>query len=71
LSEDVTRRLQGLVGEWDMEAFGGHASVRFEWLSGETFLVQRWEIPEAPEAPDGSGWELDFPLVYRKVAEAS
>ena len=28
------------------------ARVTFEWLPGERFLVQRWEVP-IPEAPDG------------------
>ena len=46
------------LGEWTVEAaFHGAppaegARVTFEWLAGETFLVQRWEIP-VPEAPDG------------------
>jgi hypothetical protein len=25
---------------------------QFEWLPGERFLIQRWEVP-VPEAPDG------------------
>jgi hypothetical protein len=28
------------------------ARVTFEWLPGERFLIQRWEVP-TPEAPDG------------------
>jgi hypothetical protein len=28
------------------------AHVRFDWLAGERFLIQRWEVP-IPEAPDG------------------
>ena len=28
------------------------ARVTFEWMPGERFLVQRWQIP-VPEAPDG------------------
>jgi hypothetical protein len=28
------------------------ARVSFEWLPGERFLIQRWEVP-IPEAPDG------------------
>ncbi|MGH2992653.1 MAG: hypothetical protein ACRDL1_03860 [Solirubrobacterales bacterium] len=38
----------------------------FEWLPGERFLVQHWEVPH-PDAPDGiaiigfdRGRELDF-----------
>lgn len=51
--------LQPLVGEWKMQAVFDEmppsdvdARVRFDWLPGERFLVQRWEIP-IPEAPDG------------------
>ncbi len=52
-------RLAPFVGEWsilagfedDPPADVG-ARVRFEWLPGERFLIQRWEIP-VPEAPDG------------------
>ncbi|MCA1708300.1 MAG: hypothetical protein LC808_35495, partial [Actinobacteria bacterium] len=47
------------VGEWSMVArfenmpsAGGDASVVFEWLPGEQFLVERWAI-SVPEAPDG------------------
>ena len=50
--ENRLKRLEPFVGEWDLEAFGGHARVTFEWLSGQTFLVERWEVP-VPEAPDG------------------
>jgi hypothetical protein len=28
------------------------ARVTFEWMPGERFLIQRWEVP-IPEAPDG------------------
>jgi hypothetical protein len=52
-------RLAVLVGEWSMvPEFEGQppvdegAPVVFEWMAGERFLVQRWEIP-VPEAPDG------------------
>jgi hypothetical protein len=51
--------LAALVGDWKLlAAFGGMpaadigARVGFEWLPGEQFLVQRWEVP-VPEAPDG------------------
>jgi hypothetical protein len=47
------------VGEWKILAtFGDEppadigAWVTFEWLPGETFLIERWEVP-IPEAPDG------------------
>jgi hypothetical protein len=51
--------LDVLVGEWSIEArFPGappsdlRGRVVFEWMSGERFLIQRWEVP-IPEAPDG------------------
>jgi hypothetical protein len=51
--------LEPFVGEWSLlAAFGDEAPVdigawvSFEWLPGERFLVQRWEVP-VPEAPDG------------------
>jgi hypothetical protein len=51
--------LEPFVGEWGIVAafkdiapadIGAH--VTFEWLPGERFLVQRWQVP-VPEAPDG------------------
>lgn len=55
--------LEPLVGEWKLTAVFEHlppadaeedagARVRFEWLTGKRFLIERWEIP-IPEAPDG------------------
>lgn len=51
--------LKPFVGEWRMSAAFDDgppadvgARVVFEWLPGERFLVQRWEVP-IPEAPDG------------------
>ena len=51
--------LDELIGEWSMEAvFPGappsdaRGRVAFEWMSGDKFVIQRWEIP-IPEAPDG------------------
>ncbi len=51
--------LEVLVGEWSIEArFPGappsdlRGRVAFEWMSGDRFLIQRWEVP-IPEAPDG------------------
>jgi hypothetical protein len=56
--------LAPLIGEWSLDArFPGAPSTPpapaepaartlFEWMSGERFLVQRWEIPD-PAAPDG------------------
>jgi hypothetical protein len=59
-TEDLaSRRLAALIGEWGMKAkFDDIASpavgarVVFEWLPGERFLIERWEVP-VPEAPDG------------------
>ena len=36
----------------DAPATDAGASVVFEWLPGERFLIERWEVP-LPEAPDG------------------
>ena len=51
--------LDVLIGEWSMEArFPGAAPsdtrgrVVFEWMTGDKFVIQRWEVP-IPEAPDG------------------
>jgi hypothetical protein len=58
-SGDSLKALEPFVGEWSLAAAfkdvppaGAGARVSFEWLPGERFLVQRWEIP-VPEAPDG------------------
>jgi hypothetical protein len=58
--------LAALVGEWTMrpqaEWMPEHAPgarVVFEWMPGELFLVQRWEVP-VDVAPDGLavlGWD--------------
>src|SRR5919106_1892107 len=48
-------QLEPLVGEWKLEAsFPGAppGHVVFEWMTGNEFLIQRWEVP-VPEAPDG------------------
>jgi hypothetical protein len=51
--------LDVLIGEWSMEArFPGappsdlRGRVVFEWMTGDKFVIQRWEIP-IPDAPDG------------------
>jgi hypothetical protein len=60
-SQDSLAALEPLVGEWtmavDMEGMPPTegdigARVGFDWLPGERFLVERWEVP-IPEAPDG------------------
>jgi hypothetical protein len=60
--------LEPFIGEWTMEVDipgapppdpGTTAGCTFEWMQGEHFLVQRWEI-SVPEAPDGIaiiGWD--------------
>ena len=51
-------RLERFIGEWTMHlTFPGAPPVSggrvvFEWMTGERFLIQRWEVP-VPEAPDG------------------
>lgn len=51
--------LELLVGTWTMvpvfenlPPVEAGAPVSFEWLAGERFMIQRWEVP-VPEAPDG------------------
>ena len=51
--------LRAFVGEWSVAAdFPGSPSsgiagrTVFDWLPGERFLVQRWEV-EHPAAPEG------------------
>jgi hypothetical protein len=58
-SQVLAEALAPFVGEWKlMAAFDDSppadigAWVSFEWLPGERFLVERWEVP-VPEAPDG------------------
>src|SRR5687767_9569246 len=58
-SDSSLEALRPLVGEWLMvptftglPPIDGGAQVTFEWLPGERFLIQRWEVP-IPEAPDG------------------
>jgi hypothetical protein len=59
--------LNVLIGEWTMHPdFPGlppveddAARVTFEWMPGEQFVIERWEVP-VPEAPDGLaviGWD--------------
>jgi hypothetical protein len=53
------KALEPFIGEWRLAAAFGDARptdvgarASFEWLPGEQFLIQRWEVP-IPEAPDG------------------
>ena len=56
--DEPRRRLERFIGEWTMHvAFPGAPPVAggrvvFEWMTGEQFLIERWEVP-VPEAPDG------------------
>jgi hypothetical protein len=56
--DEPRKRLGRFIGEWTMRVtFPGAPPVEggrvvFEWMTGEQFLVQRWEVP-VPEAPDG------------------
>ena len=47
--------LEAFIGEWTM-AVGipdaPQGRVLFEWMPGEKFLIERWDIPH-PDAPDG------------------
>jgi hypothetical protein len=59
VSEGPLATLEPLVGEWsmiptfnDMPPPEVGAPVSFEWMKGERFLVERWEVP-VPDAPDG------------------
>jgi len=51
-------QLERFIGAWSMQvAFPGAPPVAggrvvFEWMTGEQFLLQRWEVP-VPEAPNG------------------
>jgi hypothetical protein len=58
-SRESLAPLVPFVGEWRLlAAFGDEpptdigARVSFEWLPGERFLIERWQVP-LPEAPDG------------------
>jgi hypothetical protein len=57
--DPTMRHLAALIGEWSMKAdfpnsppSDVRARTVFEWMVGERFVVQRWEVPH-PDAPDG------------------
>jgi hypothetical protein len=59
-AETMLRALDRFVGEWTMAAtppggppWPGAGRVRFAWLDGGAFLLQRWTV-DLPEAPDGT-----------------
>jgi hypothetical protein len=64
---DRLRQLDALVGDWTIKADFSDAPdgrVTFEWMPGESFLIERWEVP-VPEAPDGMaiiGWDAEKAL---------
>jgi hypothetical protein len=48
----LLERLDAFIGEWSIEAsFGPDATARavFEWVLGGQFLVERSEVPDAPD----------------------
>jgi hypothetical protein len=60
VGDPMSRRLAALVGEWSMVAefkdappAEVDARVVFEWMRGQRFLIERWEIsiPESLDAP--------------------
>src|SRR5215213_8851244 len=51
-NESAVRRLDALIGEWEMVAdiegappTDAAARVVFEWMPGQRFVIQRWEVP--------------------------
>lgn len=59
MSSRQLEALDVLVGEWSLTssfspdpATAPRARTTFEWLLGNSFLVQRWEV-DHPDAPDG------------------
>jgi hypothetical protein len=56
--DEYRASLAPFLGEWTMRVtFRGAPPVEggrteFAWMTGEQFLIQRWEVP-VPEAPDG------------------
>jgi hypothetical protein len=54
--DPMLERLDAFVGEWSVEvpfAPGVNGRVVFEWVLGGQFLMERSEVPDVPEAPDG------------------
>ena len=59
-AETMLKALDRFVGEWTMTAgppdgpaWPGGGRMRYEWIEGGAFLIQRWTIA-LPEAPDGT-----------------
>jgi hypothetical protein len=54
--DPMLERLDAFVGEWTVEvpfAPGVNGHAVFEWVLGGQFLMERSEVPDVPEAPDG------------------
>lgn len=54
--DPMLERLDAFVGEWSVEvpfAPGVNGRAVFEWVLGGQFLLERSEVPDVPEAPDG------------------
>jgi hypothetical protein len=53
--DGAVRELGAFIGEWTLAVAipdAPQGRVLFEWMPGERFLIERWDIPH-PEAPDG------------------
>ena len=64
-SNPVLRRLDALVGEWEMQASVGGQSMGtartvFEWIEGGAFLVQRADDEPSEDTPPE--WQANSPL---------
>ena len=49
------QELGAFIGEWTMSVGipdAPQGRVLFDWMPGEKFLIERWDIPH-PDAPDG------------------
>lgn len=60
------RRLDVLVGEWDMWALGGEAGpvrTSFAWQEGGAFIVQRADVTPGSAFPASWGPHVPFPTV--------
>ena len=66
-TESMLEELDRFIGEWTMTAgppggppWPGEARVRFEWLDGRAFLVERWTLAAAglPEGTPTSGTSI-------------
>jgi hypothetical protein len=53
--DGAVRELGAFIGEWTLAVAipdAPQGRVLFEWMPGERFLIERWDIPH-PDAPDG------------------